>query len=315
LTTPLPEAVLRDYLAGHLDLIEAGLELRATEHPVMNALGANGFIDILARDQAGDLVVIELKRADSSARAALHELEKYVALLASDSGIRTDQVRCIVVSTTWHELLVPFARMAARADFDATGRRLLLGADGYPTGTELVALPDLDTGLEMCPLHHMLLYATVEQRDNARAHVVQILDDLAVADYITANLDYIGDNTNVVHPFAHYIALAEFPAALKEHLKGRYPDSYGEFDEEDWWDEQVAFTAVTAAVRAADVRVCTPARFAALEDFERIELQGHGRFSDPVIWTAAELADALRADGATYSMPFQRQVRVGNRAA
>lgn len=76
-----------------------------------------------------------------------------------------------------------------------------------------------------------------------------------------------------------------------------------------------AFTAVTAAVPADEVRVSTPARFTALDAFKRIELEGHGRFSDPAVWPAEELANALRADGATYSMPFQRQVRVGNRAA
>lgn len=109
--------MLRDFLAEHLELIEPGLSLIGTEYRLANAQGASGSIDLLARDSAGDLVVIELKRHDQSARQALHELEKCVGLLAADRGIRVDRLRCILLSTTWHELLVPFARFVTHADF------------------------------------------------------------------------------------------------------------------------------------------------------------------------------------------------------
>jgi len=64
-STPMPlppsEARLRDYLVGHLDLIEPGLTLVDTEFEVPNILGARGFIDILAWDNVRNLVIIELK--------------------------------------------------------------------------------------------------------------------------------------------------------------------------------------------------------------------------------------------------------------
>ncbi|MGH1525960.1 endonuclease NucS domain-containing protein [Leifsonia sp. L25] len=82
------EHILRDDLAQRLDLIADDLTLIQVEYPLPNAEGARGSIDILARDVRGDLVVIELKRSDQTARQALHELEKYVALLAASRGIR-----------------------------------------------------------------------------------------------------------------------------------------------------------------------------------------------------------------------------------
>jgi RecB family endonuclease NucS len=75
------EANLRDYLAGHLHLIEEGLQLRAKEFRLENSLGTAGRIDILASDRFAATVVIELKKTDQSARQALHEIHKYVALL------------------------------------------------------------------------------------------------------------------------------------------------------------------------------------------------------------------------------------------
>ena len=55
----ITEQELQSYLMKHLDLIEDGLHLIETEHPI-----GDGRIDILARDQNDQLVIIELKIAD-----------------------------------------------------------------------------------------------------------------------------------------------------------------------------------------------------------------------------------------------------------
>ncbi len=103
------EARIRDYLASHLELLEPGLTLVQKEYELKSTFGAGGFIDILARDRLGHLVVIEIKRSDQAARSAIHELTKYVALLASGQGVRYDQMRAVLLSTDWHELAVPFS--------------------------------------------------------------------------------------------------------------------------------------------------------------------------------------------------------------
>jgi RecB family endonuclease NucS len=103
------EAAIRDELAKRLELIEPGLTLVKTNFPLPNAHGTRGFLDILARDTTGMLVVIEIKRSDSTAREAIHEVLKYVELLRRERGMANDRLRAIIVSTTWRELLVPFS--------------------------------------------------------------------------------------------------------------------------------------------------------------------------------------------------------------
>ena len=74
------EKTIRDLLVTRLDLVEPGLVHVETEHKLPNVHGSKGSIDILARDALGHRVIIELKRSNDSARAAIHELCKYVAL-------------------------------------------------------------------------------------------------------------------------------------------------------------------------------------------------------------------------------------------
>jgi hypothetical protein len=317
LTKPSPphsEHVLRDFLAGHLDLVEPNLTLVDTEYHLANEQGASGSIDILARDASGDLVVIELKRLDQTARQALHELEKYVGLLASDRGIRVDRLRCLLLSTTWHELLVPFARFVSHADFHASGRLLKLGEDGYPIGSEIVELPALASGLETCPVQLNLLFGSQAARDAAKEAVADAVNDMCVEDYITVDLDYAGTNPHVIYPFSHYLVFGEFPEGLRQFVRTKFPEDCEEEPEgSPWWHEQLVQSYIVVAAHADEVEISDPGRFGSIESWDMPEVAGHGCYDDPLVWPKGELLRTLAADGETYSNPFKRRVTVSNK--
>jgi hypothetical protein len=260
--------------------------------------------------------VIELKRSDQTARQALHELEKYVGLLAADRGIRVDRLRCLLLSTTWHELLVPFARFVSHADFHATGRLLKLGKDGYPVGSEIVELPGLASGLETCPIHLNLLFASREARDAAKETVADAVNDMCVEDYITVDLDYVGTNPHVIYPFSHYVVFGEFSEVLREFARTEFPEDCEEEPEGSrWWHEQLVQGYIVVAAHADEVEVSAPDRFGAIESWDMPEVVGHGRYDDLLVWPKDVLLLTLAANGETYSVPFKRQVAVGNRPA
>ncbi len=124
------EHALRDHLADHLDLVEDDLRLLAKEYGISNPDGANGKVDILARDELGHLVVIELKRSDKSARTTLNELSKYTALLVKRDRVARELIRCIVVSTDWHELLLPLSYFATTSGVDVQAKEVTCGQNG-----------------------------------------------------------------------------------------------------------------------------------------------------------------------------------------
>lgn len=315
LTPPLSEPQLRRYLAAHLDLIEPGLSLLKEEHRVTNEHGADGSIDILARDTTGDLVVIELKRSDQTARQALHEMEKYVALLATDQGVRIDRLRCVLLSTNWHELLVPFTRFVGHADFYVVGRLLLLGTDGLPVGSEVVQLPELDAGLDACPLHLHLLFANRERRDAVARGVVETLHATSIEDFITFDLNLATDDERVLYPHGTSLVLAEFSEALRNHIRALFPEYCEDESDSQWWHEQVVQAEVVRTTEADEVRVLTPRDFSSFADWDIGRLTGHGRYVNKAVWTENELERVVRADGEAFSPSFHRTLTVANKAA
>lgn len=115
------EDELRDHLAANLGLIEPGLALVATNYPVKSMLGANGALDILAKDRYGCFVIIEVKRSDQAARQALHELSKYISAFLTTQHVDEQKLRCFVISTHWHELDTPLAFFRATATVNVKG--------------------------------------------------------------------------------------------------------------------------------------------------------------------------------------------------
>ena len=115
------EGEFRDHLAAHLDTLEPDLVLIETEHTLRNPNGAGGRVDILATDALGNFVCIEVKRSDNSARATLNELAKYLVLFCQENDVTKERVRCILVSTHWHEARLPLSTFAMMSGADVSG--------------------------------------------------------------------------------------------------------------------------------------------------------------------------------------------------
>jgi len=169
-----PETEIRDYLADHLGLIESGLTLIAKEHPLANPIGAGGSIDILARDALGLFVVIEIKKSDKTARETLHELHKYVGLLKLQYGLPSHNLRCLVVSTHWHELLLPFSEFCNAVDFHCEGYIL-----------------DLSSGITHMQFHRQTLLPSASEVTLCRYHDIYLFLDDASLNAFTVNIETV----------------------------------------------------------------------------------------------------------------------------
>lgn len=190
------ENLIRDRLAEQLDVLEPGLVLVAKNFKLLNPSGSDGFIDILARDSTGMMVVIELKRTDSAAREALHEIGKYVDLLDRTKGV---PARAMIVSTTWRELLVPFSYYAAVEDFSLGGFHLHLAEDGLTplSASRIDPLPQPQERA-LTESQRRIEGHGVEDIDAAWSVLERELTALGIEDYVGRRLTHSGVDHKIV---------------------------------------------------------------------------------------------------------------------
>ncbi|MET3927518.1 endonuclease NucS domain-containing protein [Devosia sp. 2618] len=157
------EAPLRDLLATQIAILEDGLEVIEIEQYLPSTIGTRSFIDILARDKRGRWVLIELKRSDAAARDAIHEIHKYVEAVKSHLGARDDEIRTLVVSTDWKELLVPFSRFFHDTPISILGVKLTVDDAGGVLSAENVEPLPFNAGRVLSPWHEISLYSSHER--------------------------------------------------------------------------------------------------------------------------------------------------------
>lgn len=213
------EAWLRGELSKRLELLEPGLTLRSVEYRLPNRQGASGSIDILAADRYSATVIIELKKSNQSARQAIHELHKYVALIKQDHGLRESQIRCMLVSTDWHELLVPFSEFARTSRWAIDGYRLFLTDTGVPDHAEKVLPVPASAEIRLCPEHSVYLFREQKRRDEALPVLLKLLRDHNLSEYLLLKLDIKQRRFEGTCDFALYLIVPEL--APDERLRAR----------------------------------------------------------------------------------------------
>lgn len=157
------EAALRDLVATQLSVLDAGLTLVEIEKYIPSDIGTRSFIDILARDNRQRWVLIELKRSDAAARQAIHEIYKYTEAVKKHLGARDDELRAIIVSTEWTELLVPFSRLIQDTSISVKGIKIAIDEATGQISKETVEPVHITSGRILSPWHEISLY-TSEQR-------------------------------------------------------------------------------------------------------------------------------------------------------
>lgn len=165
------EAKIRDYLALNLNLIEMGLSLIEKEFYLRNTFGANGHIDILAKDLFGNYVVIEIKRSEQAARQALHELFKYVSILHRQLGVIQSRIRVMLVSTTWDELTLPFSEFLEIMPYHVEGIKITATIHGQVTSAVKFSPVALNGALSISRCQNIHFYQCEDVR-NANINAV-----------------------------------------------------------------------------------------------------------------------------------------------
>lgn len=201
------ESAIRDFLFSNLSSLTPGLVAIDKEVHLPNSDGADGFIDILAEDAQGCRVVIELKRSANSSRSAIHEIEKYVALLKKVHGISERDLRVIVVSTDWHELLTPFSSYSRKTKYPVEGFIVVTTPTGRVVSSSRIQPLDELPSLQFSEFHFAFCFADKTRRDSACEEFATLVTSNGVSDFCVFSFDN-PDREIVVYPYCLYLAPA-----------------------------------------------------------------------------------------------------------
>ncbi|MGW3116862.1 endonuclease NucS domain-containing protein [Streptomyces sp. NPDC001107] len=275
--TVLLENELRDLLAEQLDVLEPGLTLVQCEFTLSDRpLHTRGWIDILARDRHGLWVIIELKRARSTSREALHEVAKYAELLQRDKQVAPDRIRALIVSTDWRELLVPVSNMARDWSHDLRGYELQVR--GHRTlGAERVTLLPASPEQYITPVHGIYLYATPQDRDRGWRHIRRIAAEIGAPNLLAADFDRVSAKGAVIAHYGLYLGVGtvKWGSTLSEA-----PEAEGYAAEHP--AEYEALCEINARVRCAGVESAYPGALGTLlgdPNWDITGYRGTGAFS------------------------------------
>lgn len=235
----LNENKIRDFLADSLFVVEDHLTLIQKEYHLPNDFGSKGFIDILAKDQYNNFVIIEIKRSKATSRETIQEIIKYVALLKQNYLARDSEIRIIILSTDWNELIVPFSELLQQTALNVLGFKLHLDARGNPISKESIAPIAINKIRNLSRTTFFYLF----ENDGRREHCIRFLEkrcgELGIHNYLFVKLAKAkSEQRSMPYPYSLYLSFQELSVQEYKSIIGKPDDELDlqqdESDEEEF---------------------------------------------------------------------------------
>lgn len=210
------EHIIRDWLAVNLDFIEPGLQLIEKEHHLPDELGSSGFIDILCKDVYNNFVIVEIKRSDSAARQTFTEVLKYAGLIKSTYNARDSEIRIVIISTHWSEIIRAFSHICFKSPFAIKGLQIFINEQTKipEAKEEVVPISSRTFSRKFMSYQDLYLFHSKEKRQKAHEVLNDRLQKAQAYDYVALDLDAPADK-GLPYPYA---INAAFQKRSKEEL-------------------------------------------------------------------------------------------------
>jgi hypothetical protein len=301
---PFNEAVVRSNLAKILSLIEDDLELVKEEYYLKNHAGTNGFIDILAKDRAGNLVVIEVKISKQAERDAITELFKYTALLKQTFSIKDSEIRLIVISTDWRELLVPFSEFTWNTNYNSSGYLAKVDINGLPKSIKPIQLLPPNSDRKIIPRHWIQCYQDASKRDIAAKDYAKEIINRGIENFVILSLTYEYPHHKVIGYGFYFAQQEENLKFHKKILRNINPERYSEVcdytedfsEDEDILNEFADATIENIQVAAYEKQISNPEKIKGYlenKNWEITSIARYGSFQRDIRLSDAQIIDEI----------------------
>lgn len=205
------EHIIRDWLVENPQFIEPGLEVVDKEHYLPDDAGTSGFIDILCKDPFNNFVILEIKRSDPAARQTFTEVLKYAELIQQTYQARKGEIRIIILSTHWNEILRAFTHICFHSSIPIKGYQLYINPQTKipESKEEIVPISSTNLPRKFMKAQMCYLFFTVEKRQKAKYELQRKMATAGIKDYVSVDLD-AGEEKDALYPFAINLAIQKF---------------------------------------------------------------------------------------------------------
>jgi hypothetical protein len=252
------EETIRKYLATHLTFLSQDLYLIQEEYPLPNELGTRGSIDILARDDDNRYVIIEVKRTNQASRQAIHEINKYAALIKQRFHVKESEIRIIIVSSEWDELRVPYSEWYHHTDYWVEGYYITLDQYNLPIDKMLIIPEEETLKRNISPFQLCFLSSQEETMKDMVKTIKDAMTRFSLPDFIVVTLSR---EQIIPYPFCAYLAFQryskQFYLNLLKSLSQTLP-SLENYETEDDSEEQFVLYLLEDEILALVVEQVKP---------------------------------------------------------
>lgn len=262
------EETIRTYLATHLTFLSEDLHLIQEEYPLPNRSGTRGFIDILAQDDNRRYVIIEVKRTNQAARQTCQEILKYAALIKHYFGVKESEIRIIIVSSEWDELIVPYSEWYRHTDYLAEGYRISLDERNIPIDKSPIVPVEEASTRNISPFQMCFLSSREETMEEMVKTIERAMTGLGLSDFVIAKLSR---EAAIPYPFCAYLAFQRHSKQFYLKLLRSFPQgqkSLDEYEADDAPEEQfllsledMVLALVVEQVQPESLEIGNPEKF------------------------------------------------------
>ncbi|HRE78907.1 MAG TPA: endonuclease NucS [Flavobacterium sp.] len=178
------EDIIRDNLASNLKLINSEFILISTEHYIPESKTTKSFIDILAKDNNNNYVIIEVKRSNQSSRQAIHEIYKYTEAIKAEYKVKSSEIKAVIISTEWKELYIPFSTFANESKISIEGFQIETDNNLNILKATKIKPCKTNNGRLFSPIHECNLYSNLENLEKGIESHKKIYELKGIFDYV-----------------------------------------------------------------------------------------------------------------------------------
>ncbi|MDN5047566.1 endonuclease NucS [Aliarcobacter butzleri] len=177
------------------------------------------FIDILAKDNENNFVIIELKKTNAATREAIHEIIKYSEFVKKTYAVNDDNIKIIIMSTEWKELFIPFSKFYYSNNlFDIKGVHLTVNDIGKYISHKYVEPIKFNDERVFSPEHLYCFYENEESLEKGIISFNEVMSKKDINDYLLFVLKK-PKNVDLGHSFEYIIYFVMLRKSIEEYEK------------------------------------------------------------------------------------------------